>query len=83
VSNHVLLTPAEVAIWAKVSERTVRRAIARGELRAGRAGGQLRIAPEDAHLWVFGRLEEVKIVSFPAGVDATLAPVHSDEGGSP
>jgi excisionase family DNA binding protein len=49
-----LLTPVEVAEWAQVSERTVRRAISRGDLRAGRAGGQLRIEPEDARRWVFG-----------------------------
>lgn len=49
-----LLTPAEVAAWAHVSERTIRRAIARGDLRAGRAGDQLRIDPVDARAWVFG-----------------------------
>lgn len=78
-----LLTPAEVALWARVSERTVRRAIARGDLSAGRAGGQLRIAPDAAHAWVFGEPEKAEVVALPAGDVGKLPPDHSDEGGSP
>jgi excisionase family DNA binding protein len=39
-----LLTVREVSSSLRVSEKTVRRMIARGELRAYRVGGQLRIA---------------------------------------
>ena len=66
-----LLTASEVAAWAHVSERTVRRAIARGDLRAGRAGGQLRIAPDDARAWVFGERDDV-VVAFPVDDGVTL-----------
>jgi excisionase family DNA binding protein len=78
-----LLTAADVARWANVSERTVRRAIARGDLPAGRAGSQLRIAPEDAHSWVFVKQEPGIVVPLPVGAGVTLGGDHSDEGGSP
>jgi excisionase family DNA binding protein len=52
--NERLLTVCEIAEWARVSERTVRRAIAAGHLLAGRAEGQLRIDPADARQWIFG-----------------------------
>src|SRR4051794_14486451 len=38
-----LVTAREVAAWARVSEDTVLRAIARGDLRAGKAGDQWRV----------------------------------------
>ena len=66
-----LLTVSEVAAWAQVSERTVRRAIADGELAAGRAGAQLRVAPDDAHAWVFGERNDV-VVAFPIDDGVTL-----------
>jgi excisionase family DNA binding protein len=81
-----LLTAADVARWAQVSERTVRRAIANGDLRAGRAGGQLRIAPEDARAWVFGDEENGSVSPLPlrppTDDGGTLAR-DPDEGGSP
>lgn len=72
-----LLTCEEVARWANVSERTVRRAIARGDLRAGRAGGQLRIAPDDAYAWVFGEPKPLPSVIRSASTAQTYM------GGSP
>lgn len=74
-----LLTPADVARWANVSERTVRRAIARGDLRAGRAGGQLRIAPTEAHRWVFGEPGLAQVVMLEVGAVDTLADDHLNE----
>jgi excisionase family DNA binding protein len=66
-----LLTPADVARWAAVSERTVRRAIARGDLRVGRVGSQLRIAPNDARAWVFGERDDI-VLCFPVNDGVTL-----------
>lgn len=78
------MTPADVALWARVSERTIRRAIANGELPAGRAGSQLRIAPEAARRWVFGGSDDANVEPLrPAGDPVTLRGDHSDEGGSP
>ena len=42
-----LLTVQEVADLEAVSTKTIRRRIAAGELRALKAGGQLRIRPKD------------------------------------
>lgn len=42
------LTVADVAASLQVSEKTVRRLILRGELKASRVGRSIRIAPEDA-----------------------------------
>ena len=48
------LSVAEVAELAGVHEHTVRRAIARGALAAGKPGGQYRIRPEDFEAWCYG-----------------------------
>ncbi len=45
------LTAREAAEVAGVSERTIRRAIARGELPAGKHAGAYRIAPVDLATW--------------------------------
>ena len=42
-----LLTVREVAELEAVSTKTIRRRIAAGELRALKAGGQLRVRPKD------------------------------------
>jgi excisionase family DNA binding protein len=47
-----LLTPADVAQLAQISRPTVYRSIASGELKALRAGGQLRIRPRDFVDWL-------------------------------
>ena len=47
-----LLTPADVGHRAGLSERTVRRAIGAGELRAYRLRGRYRIRPEDLDEWL-------------------------------
>ena len=53
------LTIAEAARRVRVGERTIRRAIASGELRAGRARaaspsrGALRIRPVDLDRWLY------------------------------
>lgn len=53
------LTIAEAALRVRVCERTIRRAIASGELRAGRAWaasrsrGALRIRPIDLDRWLY------------------------------
>lgn len=54
------LTIAEAAVRVRCCERTIRRAIDSGALRAGRVRGQLgsrggyRIRPGDLDAWVFG-----------------------------
>ena len=45
------LSAREAAAMAGVSERTIRRAIARGELSAGKHAGAYRIAPGDVAAW--------------------------------
>jgi len=45
------LSAREAASVAGVSERTIRRAIARGELPAGKRAGAYRIAPGDVAAW--------------------------------
>jgi len=45
------LSAREAAAAAGVSERTIRRAIARGELPAGKHAGAYRIAPADVAAW--------------------------------
>ena len=42
-----LLTVAEIAHYARVSQRTVRRWIDKGQLNALRLGGRIRLRPED------------------------------------
>ena len=46
------LTIDDVADIAKMSTRTVRRAISRGEIPAYRVGGGLRIVQADVHAWM-------------------------------
>jgi excisionase family DNA binding protein len=48
-------TPEEVAAFAKVSPRTVVRAIAAGKLEALRAGAQLRITDRAVWAWLESR----------------------------
>ena len=45
--HHQMLTPAEVAVELRVSAPTVYRVISRGELKAVRVGGQLRVDRDD------------------------------------
>jgi len=52
-----LNTVEEVAEFAKVSPRTVARAIARGKLVALRAGSQLRITDQAVWDWLEGRTD--------------------------
>jgi len=49
--NRQQMTPAEVADWARVSERTVRREITNGHLPARRIGAQWRVDPGDLVAW--------------------------------
>jgi excisionase family DNA binding protein len=46
------MTKAEAAEMARVSVSTVERAIRAGELRAGHAGGLVRIRPEWVDEWL-------------------------------
>ena len=46
-----MLTPQDVAEWANVSERTVRREIEAGRLPARRFGAKWRIDPDDLEAW--------------------------------
>lgn len=50
--NASALTVADVAQLRKVSEKTVRRAIGRGDLRASREGGRWRVDGTDLDDWV-------------------------------
>ena len=45
--KYPLMTIKQTAVELNVSDRTVRRLIDKGELRAYRVGGQLRISPQD------------------------------------
>jgi|688.fasta_scaffold457367_3 excisionase family DNA binding protein len=46
------LTINDAAVIAKMSVRTVRRAISRGEITAYRVGGGLRFLESDVHAWM-------------------------------
>jgi excisionase family DNA binding protein len=46
-----LLTPHEVASWARVSEKTVLREISRGHLAARRIGYRWRVSRDDLERW--------------------------------
>ena len=47
-----LLTPADVAQLARLSEKTIYRAIEGGRLCAAKIGNRYRISPEDYQLWI-------------------------------
>ena len=49
-----MLTVKEVAQRSRFSEKTVRKAMARGELRASKLCGQWRILVEDFDEWIEG-----------------------------
>jgi excisionase family DNA binding protein len=49
------LTMNDVAESAKVSKRTIRRAISRGEIPAYRVGGSLLLIADDVHAWMISR----------------------------
>jgi len=55
IGNAEYLTIGDAAEIAKMSTRTVRRAISRGEIPAYRVGGGLRIVREDVHAWITSR----------------------------
>jgi excisionase family DNA binding protein len=47
IVQHRLLNPAEVAVELRVSAPTIYRMVSRGELRAVKVGGQLRVDRDD------------------------------------
>jgi excisionase family DNA binding protein len=49
------LTIGDAAVIAKMSTRTVRRAISRGEIPAYKVGGGLRLVQDDVHAWLTAR----------------------------
>ena len=51
-SRTALLSVDQVAVVCGLSRRAIYRAIERGELRASRLCGRLRIAPEDLETWI-------------------------------
>ena len=53
-----LLSVAETATRLRVSEKTIRRLIARGELPALRVGSQIRIDVADLERWLHGEKDE-------------------------
>ena len=53
-----LLRIADVADYCDVSEKTVRRWIKAGELRAARLGDQWRVLPNDLDLFIRSRLSQ-------------------------
>lgn len=59
---------SEVASVCQVHPKTVRRAIARGELRAARLGttGALRVREVDVDAWVDSRAGETRTAARPA-----------------
>jgi putative molybdopterin biosynthesis protein len=56
--EHQWLTPAEVAVELRVSAPTIYRVISRGELKAAKVGGQLRVDRADVDRFVQGEPEE-------------------------
>ena len=61
VADHRWLTVAEVSALIRVSEDTVRRAIARGELQAVQLGGpgsSIRVCEEELEAWLYGAEED-------------------------
>lgn len=58
MSNNDILTVREVAVYLKVSERTVRTMIGRGELNAVKIGKTYRIRREDLEELVSSRSNE-------------------------
>ena len=76
------LTAREAAAVAGVSERTIRRAVARGELPAGKHAGAYRIAPADVAAWGGGpdtgqlrprRTDRTPVTPHPAHQGAEIA----------
>jgi len=80
--EHTMLTVREVADALGFKEDAIRRAIRRGELRAAKICGRLRIAPRDVEAW----LEAAQVAAAPpaslgqrpavAPATAGRAPVH-------
>ena len=54
VPEKPLLTPRETAEWMKVSTRTLRRLVERGEVPALRVGRQVRFDPAELASYVYG-----------------------------
>jgi excisionase family DNA binding protein len=54
-----LLTVAETADRLRVSEKTIRRMIDRGDLPALRVGAQIRIAEQELESWLYADGEDV------------------------
>ena len=86
-----LLTVREVADYAQLSQKAVRRAIAQGELRASRLRGRLRIEPADLRKWIeANRYEPIRddddhgppALAVPPRV-GSAASLRALEGGSP
>jgi len=70
-----LLSAAHVAERCALSTRAIYRAVERGELRASRLCGRLRIAPEAVEEWIIASVIEPDRGSMPAaGAPKPLAP---------
>lgn len=81
----VILTVREVARQSKLSEKAVRNAIRRGELRASKLCGRLRVRETDYEEWFdLGRVgvRPVVLVDVPAApaVKGSLAALRRIEG---
>jgi excisionase family DNA binding protein len=65
------MTPRDAAGRLLISERSVRNAIARGELRAVKVCRRVRIAEQDFDAWVAGaRIEPDRPLELPARTDS-------------
>ena len=87
-----LLTPADVAQLARLSEKTIYRAIEAGRLCAAKIGNRYRITPDDYRLWIEScrvgiepsaesprrRLTSAKV---PTGGPGTIARLRAIEAG--
>jgi excisionase family DNA binding protein len=69
VPQRFLLTVAETAAKLNVSEKTVRRLIAKGSLPALRVGGAVRVDPLELELW----LDQMSTVGLDSAVPSTAA----------
>jgi excisionase family DNA binding protein len=80
-----LLTVREVADWCRLSEKTIRRVIERGELAASKVGNRWRVSEEDMHAWIEAKrfVPEVRPVLVEVSAPAergSLAALRAIEG---
>lgn len=74
----LVLTVDDVAELVQLGPEAVRRAVRRGELRASKLGGRIRIRRDDVNAWI-----EAQTLATPAMPAPAAAPRPSRPGGRP